>query len=157
MPTPTYIALATTTLGSAAASVTFSSIPATFRDLVFVFDGIGNAGNGRITFNSDSTMTNYKQVRMYDFSGTVASDVLDDNLWNLGSLANRQNAIVQIQDYAQTDKHKTSLIRHNTPSTAVGASATRWANTNAITTITITQLSGTFSAGSTFSLYGVAA
>jgi hypothetical protein len=36
MPTSTYVALATTTLGATAASVTFSSIPATYRDLLLV-------------------------------------------------------------------------------------------------------------------------
>ena len=37
--TPTYIPLATTTLGSASNSITFNSVPATYRDLIVIIDG----------------------------------------------------------------------------------------------------------------------
>ena len=47
MPTPTYTPLATVTLGTSAASVTFSSIPATYRDLILIFDGTGSGSTGK--------------------------------------------------------------------------------------------------------------
>ena len=63
MATPTYIALATTTLSSAVGSVTFSSIPAGYRDLVLVAEGLtsGATSNVRMQFNSD-TGNNYSLV-----------------------------------------------------------------------------------------------
>jgi hypothetical protein len=41
MPTPTYDLIESTALGSSASSITFSSIPSTYRDLVLVIDVIG--------------------------------------------------------------------------------------------------------------------
>ena len=58
----TYVAIATNTLGSAAASVTFSSIPGTYTDLVIVTQAISaTADNVGIRFNSDSG-SNYSQT-----------------------------------------------------------------------------------------------
>jgi hypothetical protein len=54
MPTPTYTPLATVTLGTTAASVTFSSIPATYRDLIFVLSGLGGSANITLRYNGDS-------------------------------------------------------------------------------------------------------
>jgi hypothetical protein len=71
MPTPTYTPLATVTLGSSASSVTFSSIPGTYRDLILIFDGTGSGttGNLRMTFNG-STLSNFTDVRMYNFNNS---------------------------------------------------------------------------------------
>ncbi|NBQ97859.1 MAG: hypothetical protein EBU12_06490, partial [Microbacteriaceae bacterium] len=56
----TYSQIASTTLGSAASSVTFSSIAATYTDLVIVVQAAVTAGSIalRMQFNSD-TGTNY--------------------------------------------------------------------------------------------------
>ena len=56
----TYEPIATTTLGSAASSITFSSIPATYTDLrlVLVHTPSASTGNAQMQFNSD-TATNY--------------------------------------------------------------------------------------------------
>ena len=73
MPT-TYEPIATTTLGSAAASITFSSIPATYTDLRVVFNGtvteVGETLYYR--FNSDGA-SNYSITQVYGASGTAAS------------------------------------------------------------------------------------
>jgi hypothetical protein len=68
------------------------------------------------------------------------------------------NIIFQIMDYAQTDKQKTMLVRANSNTNEVAASAVRWADTSAINSIRLvsTALTSTLKAGSTFSLYGVA-
>jgi hypothetical protein len=59
-------------------------------------------------------------------------------------------------DYSATDKHKTVLVRSNIPADTVAAHAVRWANTAAITTVGVAAISGTWSAGTTFALYGIA-
>ena len=157
MPTPTYTPLATVTLGSTATSVSFSNIPATYRDLILVFDGTlnGNEGLG-IRFN-DAT-TNYTDVAMTG-NGSSASSGTNSSSSSINIayivVAGRNNAIVQIMDYQATDKHKTLLARSN--SGQVQAYAGRWASTNAITKVTFLQVGfATISAGSTFSLYGIA-
>jgi hypothetical protein len=72
------------------------------------------------------------------------------------STTERVAAIFQIFDYAQTDKHKTVLVRGNTASLETSASAQRWPSTSAITSIQARAVGSNFAIGSTFSLYGVA-
>ena len=62
MPTNTYVALDKVTLGTAASTITFSSIPQTYTDLVMVFDGTAaSATYSGIRFNGD-TGNNYSFV-----------------------------------------------------------------------------------------------
>jgi len=159
------VALATTTLGSTATTVTFGSIPATYRDLRIVIsaapNGTGYPGvQGR--YNGD-TGNNYYTVRMGgNGSSTNSSVTAGADPWNnwagsygLGSTAGAINNFeIDILDYA-TDKHKTSLCRGNTPGMGVEASAARWASTAAITSVTVLVLADAFAVGSTFSLYGI--
>jgi hypothetical protein len=154
-----YVALATTTLSSATSSVTFGSIPATFKDLVLVANGSTASGaeNILLRFNSD-TGSNYSSVFMLGsgssaLSGTVSST----SIFGGGFGATRANALWQIMDYSATDKHKTTLNRTDRADDAAYAWAGRWANTSAITTIQV-RLGGalSFAAGTTISLYGIA-
>lgn len=166
MPTATYTALANITLGSAASTITFSSIPATFRDLIIVgsYTAAGNGGS-TIRFNSD-TGTNYNLVAMWSGNfgpGTVADTNSGGIAWTrnyLDETSNRAAALAHIMDYSATDKHKAVLLR-NGSYYGSGAndggqvtSAARWASTAAITTVSIT-CSANYVAGSTFALYGI--
>jgi hypothetical protein len=169
MPTPTYTPLATVTLGSSASSVTFSNIPATYRDLIFVVNGSSSA-NSYVSarFNSDSG-TNYGYVAMIGANTVYSNSATHDQLY-LSDNAQKANALYQIQlsvmDYSATDKHKTALTRTSSQTaiasgpvetSAVYASAHRWANTSVITSVIFNNLSGNFNAGSTFNLFGVIA
>ena len=157
--TPTYLPLATITLGSAQSSVTFGSIPATYSDLIVVFDGQTTDGsNCSYTINSD-TGTNYPYVFMRgDGNGTASGATTVANANYVGYFtANPSNAIIQFLDYSATDKHKSSLVRMNDPSARVFANANRWASTAAINRIDFILSGGeSFATGSTFSLYGIA-
>ena len=73
--TATYEKIATTPLGSAAATVTFSSIPATYTDLVLICNPISTATSGaymNMTYNSD-TASNYSYTWMRGNGSTAAS------------------------------------------------------------------------------------
>jgi len=158
MPTPTYTPLATVTLGASASSVTFSSIPATYRDLILVISATGTDSAERLRFNGD-TGTNYSYVRMLGNGSTTASASLsgEDYIRSISfSLETLYNVIIQIMDYSATDKHKTTLGRGNNASTNTIATAGRWANTDAINSINYSLSSGSFASGSTFSIYGIA-
>jgi hypothetical protein len=160
MPTPTYIALATTTLGSAASSVTFSSIPGTYRDLVIVFDGSITSGattDYRVTLNAVSS--GYSQVFAYgNGSATASSSDASLSYAPLGRAStNRGVQIWNFMDYSATDKHKTILDRGNSAGSDLLMRAVRWASTNAINSITIQLPGTTITATSSISLYGVAA
>jgi hypothetical protein len=157
-----YVALATTTLGSAAATVTFSSIPATYRDLIVVVTGGASSGsrNVLISFNGDTNTSNFAAVQMSGDGSSPAGGGVPNTriLNNFGFMSADLNTVIktEIFDYAQTNKHKTYLTRANNAGNGVAALASRWANTNAINTVAITCEASTFQVGSTFSLYGVA-
>jgi len=158
MPTPTYTALATVTLGASASSVTFSSIPATYRDLILVFAGTVSTAQGlKVQFNADATDGNYSRVYMYgDGSSAVSESFSNSRALEVGT--SQTTATLQVMDYSATDKHKTQLSRGGPADSLVLAQASRWANTAAITSLGIVADGGTtISTGTVISLYGVIA
>jgi hypothetical protein len=159
MPKKTYTQINSVTLASASSSVTFSSIPQNFRDLILVLDGTPTANSiVNFRYNGDSG-ANYNRVGM-EGDGTTPSSYFGTGATSLRVIAwrtGRSNAIHQIMDYSATDKHKTSISRGNPTDVAVQAAAGRWANTSAITSIAVTLDANQFATGSTFTLYGIEA
>lgn len=159
MATPKYEWIASQVLTSSAASVTFSSIPGTYRDLVLICDVTATATAAlRARFNND-TGGNYSRVTMTgngssanSYSGT--NDSLTTVIAQLGTSA-ANIAVYNIMDYTATDKHKSVLARYNNTSQGVETDAYRWANTSAINEIDVFPSNDNFAAGSTFHLYGV--
>jgi len=158
MPTATYKPLATVTLGSSAATVTFSNIPATYRDLIFIFQGTSTGTVGDIIFrlNGDGG-GNYSRVQTNN-AGSGSNTGLN-GFYPLYFGTGGGNFILNLMDYSATDKHKTALSRGNNPSLGfVTMMASRWANTAVVTTIALSIDSGaSFASGSTFNLYAVIA
>jgi hypothetical protein len=158
----TYEKIATTTLGSAASSVTFSSISSAYTDLVLVSNPkMTNANTYFITtFNSD-TATNYSQTRLKG-DGTTATSARDTSVSGVDMEFQNNNtdtgtSIMQIQNYSNTTTYKTALIRDNFAAYGVFARVALWRSTSAISTITLTMSSSTFAAGSQFTIYGIKA
>jgi len=167
MPTPTYLPLANVTLGASASSVTFSSIPGTYRDLRIIFFGnLHQASSASVftEYNGDTTTTNYNHVRMSANGSTTSSGAQNNNrtAFEINGLEQSSNAtfILDVMDYSATDKHKTALSRdgaNKATAQAVEAFALRWSNTAAITSIRfILGGANSFASGSTFALYGIA-
>lgn len=165
----TYEAIATQTLGSAAASITFSSIPSTYTDLVLVIGSLGmnsDGSAGRLRFNGD-TGSNYSNT-VITGNGSAASSSRESGTSSIriygaviGPTANtnNDNVIVHIQNYANTTTNKTVLVRSNLPARETIAGVGMWRNTAAINSVTVVSYNGTdlFVTGSTFSLYGILA
>lgn len=152
------VSLATTTLGSAASTVTFGSIPGTYRDLRLVIQGSASTSTStRLRLNGD-TGSNYSKVRMYGAGGSAGSDSNTDAFLDISNMTTGSGymATIDFMDYSATDKHKTLLARtQESDISAVLATAARWASTSAVTTILVYPGTGNYAAGSTFSLYGV--
>lgn len=156
--------LATTTLASNLATVSFTNISGAYRDLRLVCSMTSSgAYGGGIVINADTTNANYSWVQVAAtasaFSNTgngISNSLQFAPNWNL-STSEPTTLVTDFLDYQATDKHKNFLLRTNTASAGVTAMAARWANTAAITSLTIQVNTGTFAAGSTFSLYGVTA
>jgi hypothetical protein len=165
--TPTYEPIATTTLGSDQATVTFSSIPSTYTDLVVSanFGGISASFDNiwAINFNG-STANNYSQTILYG-DGTTAGSARRTTanadgkilLWRADSNSLTSNGLINIMNYANTTTYKTVLAR----SSGVWASANAglWQSTSAITSLTLRWLDSNqkYRTGSTFTLYGIKA
>jgi hypothetical protein len=161
MPTPTYTPLANVTLGSAASSLTFSSIPATYRDLIVVVSAAGSTTlEGRLRLNGDSG-SNYNYNRMSG-SGSAATgaDAANQSSAFLSAIAQatttaRMQMNINIMDYSATDKHTTIINRADQAENGTDAIVNRWANTAAVTSVQILTSTGNWASGSTFALYGV--
>ena len=157
----TYTPIATQTLGSTASTVTFSSIPSTYTDLVIISaaKSTGSTESIMLRFNGDSG-NNYSFTYLFG-TGTAANSGRQSNLsFALGGFAsqNYQANIVNIMNYADTTTYNTSLERRNDASTQVFQSVSLWRNTAAITSLTLQPENGqSFASGSTFTLYGIAA
>jgi hypothetical protein len=170
--TATYEKIATTTLGTTSATISLSSIPSTYTDLVLIISArtnrSGQATDGlNIKFNTDDG-NNYSDTDLVG-NGSNASSNRDTNStrW-LTNDANLPAAtatsgvfsaiIVSLQNYANTNVYKTGLCRFNLASSNTGASVGLWRSTAAIDAITlISRNNADFVSGSTFTLYGIKA
>ena len=155
----TYEPIATNTLSSSAASVTFSSIPGTYTDLVLIFNGTGSTGgNFTFQFNGD-TSTNYSATILYgDGSSAGSVRVSSQSSMNIGGVSTGFTTdIINIMNYSNATTYKTALGRYARPADEVGAKVGLWRSTSAITSIVVGVSGGNFATGSTFTLYGIAA
>ena len=161
----TYIPIATTTLGSAAASYTFSSIPSTYTDLILITNyGLSADADSTFYVNGVNTGTAYSETYMRG-DGTSATSGRRSNQprWILG-LASvtvpttlTTTEIHQFCNYSNTTTYKTVLSRINNGGVQVAARIGMYASTTAISSITVGGISANLLAGSTFTLYGIAA
>jgi len=163
MATPTYDLIASQVSNGTPSVITFSSIPATYRDLILVTSSpaTGSGANQLIAnFNSD-TGTNYARVTMLGTGSSTSSDSTATGTSVIAGVRGTNSptvGILQIMDYSATDKHKTCLCRTNISEFNVRADAFRWANTAAINTITVQlSLGGSINSGISFYLYGISA
>ena len=156
----TYTPIATTTLGSSAASYTFSSIPSTYTDLVLVINGTAASGaNMLIQFNSD-TATNYSATRLIGDGSTAQSDRITSNanLYVGGMGTDNSTNIVNIQNYANTTTYKTTLSRASATGIWTAEMVSLWRSTSAINSVKVYLASSVnFNTGTTFTLYGIQA
>jgi hypothetical protein len=160
----TYEPIATTTLGTALASVTFSSISNGYTDLVLVLNSIATAGapNTLLRFNGDTT-SNYSYT-YFTGNGTAVDSVRSASqtsiltTFNGNPGASPNTNIIQILNYGNATTFKTVLIRASQAGVGTDAIAGLWRKSpEAINSITLTTSSSTYAAGSTFTLFGIKA
>jgi hypothetical protein len=151
-------AFANITLQELTASVAFSNIPQSYRDLVLAVSGRTDAASGNLIIRpNNDTGPNYSMVRIFGTGSAAGQSVSTaENYVYSGNLRNDANGIIQATsfDYSSTDRHKTFLVRHDLVTETTMAVANRWASTSAISSFVFSLSSGSFSVGTTFSLYG---
>lgn len=165
----TYEPIATTTLGTAQSTITFSSIPSTYTDLRLVFTGTTTTGNVnlQIVFNGETgtASTNYSQTNLRG-NGTAAASGRTTSTWNwISTWATGLDATIptmttmDVFSYAGST-FKTGLITLSADLNGSGSTeafVSLYRNTSAITQITLSPAGTTFKIGTTATLYGIKA
>lgn len=158
----TYEPIATQTASGSSSSITFSSIPQTYTDLVIVKNGGNTAvSNSRFQFNGD-TGNNYSQTGLYGNGSSVGS-YRDTNVGAVvidyfNSSGLQSMTVIQVLNYTNTTTNKSGIYRRNDTYNSVLANAWYWRSTAAITSITFSVIaSGNFDSTTTFTLYGIKA
>lgn len=162
----TYTPIATTTLGSATNSYTFTSIPSTYTDLILVMQTKVTAGsyqnNIQVGNGSIDTGTNYSTT-LLNADGSTAYSTRGSNQTSTGgyadynTTADGQMSVFHFMNYANTSVYKTMLSRGSNANTGLTATVALWRSTSAINQIKVFASGSTYTAGSTFTLYGIAA
>lgn len=156
-----YESIATVTVGSGgSSSVSFTSIPSTYQHLqIRIMAKTGDAG----AFGSGSmTINGAAGEQRHDLYGTGsavgASASATSFITYLGGTAQFGVSIVDILDYADTNKAKTTRSLcgvDNNGSGLVALTSGLETSTSAISSLTFTPNSGNFAQYSSFALYGI--
>jgi hypothetical protein len=161
----TYTPIYSTTLSSTASSLTFSNIPQTFTDLVIVqfANGSGAGQNSQYQFNGDSASNYSLNFIRYSGSSVDSARVTNqtkpqmDSFAQIASTANSYTGYkMQIMNYSNSTTYKSTLIEAFSENGG-DITAHLWRSTSPITSITLFSASTTFTAGSTFTIYGIKA
>jgi hypothetical protein len=166
--------IGTTTVSSPVSSITFSSIPSTYKHLQIrgICRNTANVGGDApgMRFNSD-TASNYSHHTV-NANGTSASvfnrdsDTIAmfgyntaDASYTSGIFA---SIVIDILDYSNTNKYKTLFTRYGSDNNGTprntGLITANWRSTSAITSISLAPYpnsTNTWVSGTTFALYGM--
>lgn len=167
--TNSYESISTVTVGSGgAASISFSSIPSTYKQLQV--RGIGRTTSSSnpifIQLNSDTTTSNYYSHALYgngsaayaQAEGSTYSQYVNYFPISTDTASAFGAVVIDVLDYQNTNKYKTVRALGGFDKNGGGFAwfnSTLWKNTNAITNITIQPYSGNLAEYSSFALYGI--
>jgi hypothetical protein len=167
----TYTLISSNVLASSAASVTFSSIPADYTDLVLRISArcadTGTFAGLKFTLNSDTSSV-YSFTVLYGSGSSALSDkdsalanarakfTVDANDATANTFGNLE---IYIPSYLASQNKPISafgVTETNASAAYMGASAILWRNTAAITSIQMSeQFDTNLLTGSSFYLYGI--
>lgn len=165
-----YESIATVSLTANQTTVSFTSIPSTYKHLQIRTSNLYSMNDDSfyVTFNSD-TGANYSWHLIEGHQTTIRSLAYSTqnsiSQWVTGASSSGTSsypgvAIIDIFDYADTNKYKTTKTiggydtNSTTPYSLVGMFSGTWQSTSAITSISMVG-NGQFTSGSKFALYGI--
>ena len=157
--------IATTTISSATSSIEFTSIPSTYTHLQVRAHMVCSTTNNmfmQLGNGSIDTGANYSWKQLWGTSTTANSTGGNGQSFiYIGYVDNPAYPaanIIDIADYANTNKHKTtkSINANNTNNSGFVVNFSgRWGSSSAVDRIKITTGSGNFNQYSHFALYGI--
>lgn len=160
--------IASYTVGSGGTStVTFSSIPQTYTDLVILTSLRGTSSNieRNMTWTCNGSTSN-RASRIVGGTGSGTEYATTTSLFGgVFPCANATasvfgNSIVYITNYTSSNyksSYTDGMMENNATTSYIDVSANLWSNTSAITSLEFTLDSGNFAQYSTFYLYGITA
>jgi len=161
----TYEAIATVTVGSGgAANIEFTSIPATYTDLLVKISARLTGSNEAILINFNNSSTNLSSKRLYGTgsatgSSNYGSTVYVGNATGTGDTASTFcNNEFYVPNYASSNNKSVSSdgVTENNGTTAYAIlDAGLWSNSAAITSIKLIPNANNFAQYSTATLYGI--
>ena len=167
-PVYDFVSISTTTVGaSSQLTITFNSIPSTYKHLQIraIALSASNSVPVLLRFNSD-TGSNYSQHYFAGQGALVSSGgtASTSSITLTGIYArfldpsNPWSFVIDILDYANTNKYKTVRSFHGADyngSGEINLTSGNWRSTSAISTITLSMASSGFTQYSQFALYGI--
>ena len=162
----TYEPIQTLTANGSSASLTFTSIPQTYTDLIMIINATQSAGPNQGVFRvgngSVDTGSNYSDTYMYGNGSSANSGrntnntlMLADYLAAPGTSGDWNISIHHFMNYSNTTTYKTVLHRAGKATNGTDAIVSLWRSTAAINTIQFYVTGGVLSSGSTATLYGI--
>lgn len=160
--TVTYDMITKTTLTSTQTSVTLSSIPNTYTDLVLIINGTYTFSTGVDSFGiqaNGDTGSNHSRLVVSGSGSAVTTGTLTNGSVTLLGLLGAENStnIINVQNYSNTTTFKTFLSKATSPSNLIRMGVGLWRSTAAINSLTFDSSGNTFAIGLSFTLYGIKA
>lgn len=163
----TYELIASTTLGSASAPVTFSSIPATYDDLCCIVSS--RSANAVATiglfvrFNGDTNAANYSWRRLYGTGSATGSDtngnapmIIPGDSATASTFGSIEIYVPNYAGAANKSLSATGVTENNATAAVIAATAGLWSSTSAITSLSLyVDSAQNFKTGSSFYLFGI--
>lgn len=164
----TYEKVATHTVPSATAAYTFTSIPATYTDLIlvasvkassFANDLAIRVGNGSVDSGSNYSNTIFtgNGTSAQSFTGRNQTSIFPGYYAGPRTTLGDSGQIIYFMNYSNTTTNKVILSRSNAAAVGVDALVNAWRSNVAINTIELRIISNNIAEGSTFTLYGIKA
>lgn len=166
----TFVAIATTTVGSGgAANITFSGIPGTYTDLVVKLSvrGDNNTTTQQMYMTFNNSTTGYSARQVYGDGASATSATLSNSGAAI-SIVNTNTSVSTANTFSSTDVYipnytssnnksasADSVTENNGATALAGLTAGLWSNTAAITSVKFAPQSGNFVQYSTATLYGI--
>ena len=158
--------ISTQTVGSGgASSISFTSIPQTYTDLLLKFSGRSTASSTVIELTFNSSGSSYTNKRLYGTGTAAASDsnnttfISNLGMDDTGFTANTFGSLdIYIPGYRTSSYKLTSgdgVSETNNATAYMLLGAGMWADTAAITSITLVQSGANLTQHSSASLYGI--
>jgi hypothetical protein len=162
----TYTLISSNVLSSSAASVTFSSIPGTYTDLVLKASTRNSSGGTCViatTFNGQASgysVTRLRGTGSSASSGRTSSATylyfsLTDSTYTANTFSNWEMYLPNYLSTTSKPVSNFSVTENNATASYIDVNAGLSNITSAITSVTLTADGDTFVSGSSFYLYGI--